>query len=439
MSETEEPTTRSPVLGALLLVGAAWGVGALVLPFGFSYLVIAGWTGGGAAALVVAGLIVAVVAGLLVAAASLVPDVSHLTSTMGGRVGWALIVAVVGTLGWLFAFSIYREAEPMGATSAALFGGVPFALVAGLLLRRWYFKVGTIALMVASGVGLLASLAGTVPSELDTRLAAADVDRGEIFVTQIPGYHRVQYQPTMEPDDPRSTPPERYLSLVAYPGDPTPDCLPNPNDTMLAGSPCTVEQPGLTYTVGVTTHQYFYRKGTMLLQLVGSIAVDRDLLRGAILTAVPTADPAIYTTEVDGYEATMQGMPPGTQFVPTDKTQVPMATYVEVSASRVPQAGGCAAFQNSGTPSPYLECVAESPDLHYERMADKHVYYAQHGSTEVRVIGGLDVDRDVLRHAAVSARPATDDELMTRLPPANTPAPATFMDRLKEFANGLFG
>jgi hypothetical protein len=49
---------------------------------------------------------------------------------------------------------------------------------------------------------------------------------------------------------------------------------------------------------------------------------------------------------------------------------------------------------------------------------------------EVRVIGGLGVDRDVLRDAAVSARPATDDELMTMLLPAPSPARRTAMDRL---------
>jgi hypothetical protein len=177
----------------------------------------------------------------------------------------------------------------------------------------------------------------------------------------------------------------------------------------------------------------------VLLRIVGSVAVDRAVLRDAILTARPTAAPDIYTTDIDGYDASPQGDPPGTQFVPRDKTQVPFATYMEVSASPISEAGDCVAFQNSGAQSPYLECVDEHPGLHYRRLADTHLYLAQHGSMEVSVIGGLGVDRNLLREAAVSARPATDEEVMTLLPPAPPPAARTFMDRLKVIAKDVFG
>lgn len=442
MSRSEESTSRRAVLRALLLVGACGGIGALVLPYGFTYLVITAWTGGAVLALGAAVLFVAVVAALLVGVASVVPDASGLTGTNGGRVGWALVVTVLGTVVWCVALAVYTEAEPELHRNAMMgfpLSAVPYALVAGLLLHQWYFKLGTMALVVASGAGLLSVLAGTVPDELEARLAAANIDRGSVFVAGIPGYHRVP-QPgswMLEPDDSRSVPADRYISLYSYPDDPTGDCQPNPHDTM-AGSPCTVERPGLTYIVGVVEHEYFYRKGTVLLRIVGPHAVDRKVLREAILTARPTGDPDVYTADIDGYES-QPGGSSDTEFTPKDKTQVPLAKHVEVSASPVPHAGDCAAFQRSAAASPYLECVTERPDLHYQRMADKHLYLAQHGSREVQVMGGLGVDRSLLRDAAVSARPATDPELMIILPPAPPPAQRTFMDRLKEFSKDLFG
>jgi hypothetical protein len=443
VSETKESTTRSPVLRALLQVVAAGGVGALALPFGLMYLVSAGMAGGGPGTLVIGVLFVVVVTGLLVAVALLTPEASSLTRTGGGRVGWALIVAVLGTSAWVFGLSVYTEVDrdlTDNAMMAFPLSGVPYALVAGLLLRRWYFKLGTIALVVASGIGLLAALAGIVPNEdpdLAARLAASNLHRDEVFVADIPGYHRVEFQLVWEPDDPQSVPPARYISLVAYPDDPTGDCQPNPNDDLAAGT-CVVEQPGLTYTTGVTQHEYYYRKGTVLLQIVGTLAVDRAILRTAVLNARPTDEPGIYTTDIAGYEAQKQGMPVGMSFSFADRTQTPDAKNLELWASSVPHAGDCAAWATSPEQSPYLECVEENPGLHYERTANNHAYYAQHGSIEVRALGGLGVDRNLLRDAALSARPATDEELRTILPPV-PPRERTFMDRLKGLAQSLFG
>lgn len=139
-------------------------------------------------------------------------------------------------------------------------------------------------------------------------LAASNVDRDEVFVAEIPGYHRVQYQSVWEPDDPQTIPPDRSISLYAYPDDPTGDCQPDPHDSEVTGS-CVVEQPSLTYTLGVVKHEYFSRRGTVLLRIVGAVAVDRGVLRAAILAARPTADPEIYTADIAGYEAHEEGVP----------------------------------------------------------------------------------------------------------------------------------
>lgn len=358
MSEGEQPVVR-PAFRALLQVVAAGVVGLLVLPQGLTVVFVAGWAGGGGSAVVAGGLLVAVVVALLVGAASLAPEASRLTRTIGGRVCWALLVAVSGAMAWSFA-----AYAGIGAPWSAL----PCALAAGLLLRRWYFKVGAAALAVVSVVGLLGALAETVPDELDARLAAAHVERGGIFVTDIPGYHRVEHQRSFEPDDPGSVPPQRHLELLTHPDDATGDCQPDPRDSRLMGAPCAVEEPGLTYTAGVTEHQYAHRRGTTRLRIVAPLAVDRAVLRAAILTARPTARPDRYTTEVDGYETMDVGAAPSVFLQVEDKAQLPMAKLVEISESPVPQAGTCAEFRNSGTPSPYLECVEERPGLHYERL-----------------------------------------------------------------------
>jgi hypothetical protein len=48
----------------------------------------------------------------------------------------------------------------------------------------------------------------------------------------------------------------------------------------------------------------------------------------------------------------------------------------------------------------------------------------------VRVLGGLRVDKTLLRQAAVNARPATDEELRRALPPLK---PHNLVDRLRQW------
>lgn len=428
MSEATRPGLR-----ALGQVAAAGAIGAVAMPLLFGAFVTMAWANGSAAALVVAGLLAALLVAALVTVAARTPGPSRLTETRGGQVGWALTVAGVGSVGWLFAHAVVAEA----GANTLWFGFVPFALVAGLLLGQWQYRAGAFALSVASGFGLLAVLAGAVPDEVDARLAAAGLERAQVFVADIPGYHRVpQQRGSMMPDDPRVIPPARYVSLVVHVDDPTGDCQPHPNGSVLADAPCTVERPGLTYRVGVVEHEYFYRKGTVLLQLVGSLAVERDVLRDAVLAARPAGEHGSYTTEVAGFEGMAHST--GMDFRLTDRTLLPEAKNVSVSASAISDVGSCENFRKAGGWSPYLVCEAERPGLHYRRTAENHTYLARHGAMEVQVTGGLGVDRSLLRDAALTARPATDDELMTMLPPGPPPDRSTFMARLKGLAKDLF-
>lgn len=436
VSETEESTTA---LRVLLQVGAAGGVGALVLPIAPFFVTGIGWAGGGLAALIACALVIAVVFALLMAVAGIAPGASSMTGTREGRLRWALIVAVLGTGSWGVAFSVCAEAGPDGNPMATLpFSAVPYALAATLLLRQWYLKACALVLTAASGFGLVVVLAGTVPDELAAQLAEAHVNRDEVFVVDIPGYHRLPRQSVMRPDDPQAIPPDRDITLYAYPDDPAGDCVPSSYD-LTATSPCVVERPGLAYTAGVVDHQYVHRKGTVLLRVVGSHAVGRDLLRAAVLAARPAAEPGVYTTDIDGYVAGPAATT-GARFLVADVTERPFATDVTVSASPGSTEGECADFRkNAPEHSPYVECVDERPGLYYRRMADKHLYLTRHGSLQVTVTGGLGVDRAVLRDAALSARRATDDELTAMLPPATPPPTTTFMDRARIWAKELVG
>jgi hypothetical protein len=173
---------------------------------------------------------------------------------------------------------------------------IPAALMAGLLLRPWYVKLGAVALTVAAVFGLLTVLAAAAPDEVDSRLAAAHVERGQYFVVSIPGYRPVPNQGLwyLEPEDPpylRAV--SVYADLAMPPGD---ECKRAPMDTDLAQqAPCTIERPGLAYLEGPDKHEYYYRRGPLLVRIVGTRAVDRDVLRTAALSVRPATDDELLT------------------------------------------------------------------------------------------------------------------------------------------------
>jgi hypothetical protein len=56
-------------------------------------------------------------------------------------------------------------------------------------------------------------------------------------------------------------------------------------------------------------------------------------------------------------------------------------------------------------------CAPDGPGLTYVQRSGGHGYAIRHGAASVRVMGGRNVDRALLRKAALDARPATDAEL----------------------------
>lgn len=158
----ESETRRWPILRALALVVAAGVIWGLAMPYGSVGVFFADWAGGDLLALAVVAMVVVGVTALLAGIASFAPEASALTGAAGGRVAWALIVFVLGALAWVFAFNVFAEGEGDLGRNTMMnlpFSGVPFVLAAGLLLRRWYVKLGALVLVVASFFGMIAVLA----------------------------------------------------------------------------------------------------------------------------------------------------------------------------------------------------------------------------------------------------------------------------------------
>src|SRR5204862_6314405 len=75
-------------------------------------------------------------------------------------------------------------------------------------------------------------------------------------------------------------------------------------------------------------------------------------------------------------------------------------------------------------------CTPDGNGLTYLRFQDSQGYVIRHGNVNVQVMGGLLVDKALLRRAALDARPATDEELRRMLPP---PKPYGRVDRLRQW------
>jgi hypothetical protein len=78
--------------------------------------------------------------------------------------------------------------------------------------------------------------------------------------------------------------------------------------------------------------------------------------------------------------------------------------------------------------------------LRYERYESEHGYVRIVDGLAVRVQGGMAVGKDVLRTAALAARPATDDDLRLMLPPPPTmPPDHSVRAGVRDLARALFG
>ncbi|GAA2778131.1 hypothetical protein [Crossiella cryophila] len=420
----------------------AAGVVGLIMPFG-GYLSLVAGVAGGQAAMVLAAAVSALAGiALLTGVATMTPGVSRLPPGRTGRICWAVLVSWPWVLGWGLSWAVAADAAPGPGLPWPIWNALLCALTAGVLLRRWHLAVGSLVLAVAACYGLLSAPANGIPemSEADRRLADARRQRADLVVSQLPGYHRSPEHPgwVLRPDGPAGTPPGRHIRLRALPEDPIPDCVTGAQYHVYPVDGCTVERTGLAYWHSVSEHGYVLRRGGTLVELIGSTAVDRALLRDSVLAAVATADPASHTVDIPGYTSAPAGPGQGLVFQLTDRSQWPGARDIEVDAPLDWSQGECAAQTGSQSPSPYLECLEEGPGLHYRRLADRQVYVHVRDGLRARVAGSAGADRAALRAAVLAARVATDEEILTLLPPA-APQRLTVLDRVRRFAKRIVG
>lgn len=418
-----ETRTLSTIAAQL---GAAWAVGATVPVAVLQALIVAAFARSGVALLTVAAVALTIAVVALYAAVTATREVAALGATAAGRVVWALLVAAGGTVGWLLGWAVSDSAGlGTGGSSALTFllGGVPFALVAGLLLRPWPLRLAALGLIVLTVAAGLVVLHREPPGELDERLLAAGRAHQLAYVVAIPGYRSTEPRDYghglgdggFVPTDPAAIPADLYITITAYDRlDPGGDMCGQPTalDSRLRFGYCATESGGLVYRYSDLEQGYQVKVGTEYVTVVGTPAVDRALLRAAATSLRPTTVPElpgidVYAATIPGYVGQPTGIPPGMMYYPADHLgsgaqSVAVTLYVTF-------AGEDPCF---GT----VECTPDGPGLIYVRTEDQHGYVMHRGQVDVRVMGGLHVDRALLRQAVQAARPATDAELRRVLP-----------------------
>ncbi|MFH8407649.1 hypothetical protein ACH4FX_23075 [Streptomyces sp. NPDC018019] len=131
----------------LLLV---WALMAAVVPvFGFG-LVVSAWDGGTGATVPVAVLGAALVLGLLTLAGVPARTVVPLCGSTWQRLGWAVLVFVLGTLGVLAGLAAYNEGVGLGSAGVRIaLTGVPYAVAAAIFVPNRWVRLGALAALAA--------------------------------------------------------------------------------------------------------------------------------------------------------------------------------------------------------------------------------------------------------------------------------------------------
>lgn len=439
-----ELKTSKPAIVAFQL-GAAWAVGAVALPMAWQALLVAVLAGGMGLFGVIALVGALAVLAYLIVVITVSREVSVLGATGGRRLLWALLVMGGGTVGWALGWD-GTDAAGLGVSRnpllTLLLGGAPFALVAGWFLVGWKRSTAALGLsVVLIGAGVVV-LRHESPDELEERLVANGVDRETTYAVAIPGYLPTDGRDygnglggaSFYPENPDAVPPDRYITITAYDrvilgeqmcGQPT------AQDSRLTWGSCTAEADGLVYRHNEIEHGYQVPVGHLYVTVVGTPAVDHDLLRAAALSLhMATADELgghreqtgeYYTAAVPGYIGQVTGIPPGMLYAPADHIGNG-AQSVSISLHVTYAASDSICFRTT-------ECTPDA-GLTYVRNEDTHGYVIRRDEVNVQVLGGLRVDKTLLRQAALNARPATDEELRRALPPLK---PRSLADRLRQW------
>ena len=292
----------------------------------------------------------------------------------------------------------------------------------------------------------LAVFARSGPSELSERLAHAQtpVYRDSLYVVSIPGYRPTSPvyggdvgTRTFMPADPAAIPQQRWISVLEYAReyatkDPGP-CGETARDSDLQIAECTVEPDGWIYRRGVVHHGYQVIVGQSIVVVAGPLVVDQKVLRAAAakvrlattaeLDALGFPGEELFTAEAPGYVAHARGIPHGVTLEPSDPAAAPQSMLIDVFVDSSQNPCG----------STLATCTPDSDGLQYRRTEDMHGYVVRRGDLNVYAMGGVGVDRALLRRAALDARPVTDEELLRSLPPVPGKGP---LDRLRRWLRG---
>lgn len=423
-------------------LGAAWVVGAVAPPMLWRALLITIFTGAMGLSIVI--VLVGAVLACLIVVITATHEVSILGATGGLRVLWALFVLGWGSAGWALGWAT-TDVAGLGISHnpqlTFVLGGVPFVLAAGLLLRGWQFGTAALGLSVLLIGASVVVLRHESPDELDARLAANSVYRQTAYAVAIPGYLPTD-QPnygngrgggSFHPTNPDAVPPDRYITITAHDrvipgaqmcGQPTAD------DSHLTWGTCTVEPNGLVYRHNEIEHGYQVPVDHLYVTVVATPAVDHDMVRAAALSlhqatvdelgGHPAQAGEYYAATVPGYIRQVTGIPPGMLYAPADHTgNGAQSVFISLSVGYAASDSIC--FRT-------IECTPDGAGLTYIRTDDAHGYVIRREQVDVRVVGGLRVDKTLLRQAALDARPATDAELRRALPPLK---PRNPVDRLR--------
>ncbi|MFI9812217.1 hypothetical protein [Saccharothrix variisporea] len=106
------------------------------------------------------------------------------------RIGWALLVTLVGTLGAVFYLEVLEASGPGGPGKVVGFVGIglPFALLTAVLVRHWVVQVVAVAITVATvalGIWLPTTLP---PDDAASRIAHANLPGGVLLLATPPDY-----------------------------------------------------------------------------------------------------------------------------------------------------------------------------------------------------------------------------------------------------------
>ncbi|MFV5997973.1 hypothetical protein ACNPQM_37765 [Streptomyces sp. NPDC056231] len=127
-----------------------WATMAAVVPaLGFG-LVVTAWGGGAGATVPIFALGVPLMVGVLATAGVPVRTVVPLCGSVPQRLGWAVLVFVLGTLGILAGLAAYGENVVLGSASTRiLLTGVPYAVAAAFFVPSRWVRLGTLAVLAA--------------------------------------------------------------------------------------------------------------------------------------------------------------------------------------------------------------------------------------------------------------------------------------------------